>query len=1416
MKSKMILLIISAMVLVGVSCNVDTGDLKPPESIISSSYKVGGVVVGLAGGTDGLILANNTDDLLFVSKSGNFSFTVKLKKGDVYDVTITQQPANPAQVCSVTNGTGTMGSSDISNIVVTCTAPVSYYTVGGTVTGLVTSSDGVALSNLINGAVTDTLTVSMDGSFTISANLVDGDTYLLTVQTNPASPAQTCSVTGGSGTIAGADVSIQVTCAAPVLTYSIGGSVSGLVSGSDGVLLTNGVDSITVTADGLFTISTGLSDATSYSVVISASPATPVQTCSITGGSGIIAGADVDTVSVVCLPPNNFFSIGGTLTGLDLNTGGIELQLNGSEVLLLNSDGAFNFQSTLLDASTYSVTVLTDPSMPDPRDPANPPLTQTCAVTAGSGTVSGADVTTVAVTCNPVAIPYLVGGTVSGLVQNSDGVVLDLNGVETIAIPGNGSFSFSTNLYDGDTYLVQISSNPAIPAQNCNITGGSGVIAGADISGISIICDPVQLTIGGILTGLTAGQSIVLQNNGADNLTLSADGSFTFATSLTDGSPYSVTILTPPGGQSCSISNGSGALAGANIDTVQVTCATNVYTVGGTVSGLAGTGLTLQNNGVDNLSISVNGAFTFASSIPEGGGYNVTVLTQPTGLNQTCSVSNSGGTVPATDGSGNPIDITDVAIVCTTNTYAITGSISGLQGSNMQLDLISNAATVESLIIPVGATSFAFANKLPDGSDYTVSFGAQPTSLSQTCSVTGGAGTLAGSDVAASVSCVTNSFTVGGTITGLPGGSSVTLEMFVNGPSAETKIVSAASFTFNTSVLDGSFVSVSVNTNPAGATCSASSNTATINGANIGGVVITCATNTYTISGVVSNYTGTGLTLQLNGGNNTAVPSGGTSFTFTNQIVEGGSYSVTVLNHPTSPLELCTVTNGTGTNILANVINVSVSCSPDNAPVANAGYYSNTSTFSGFFQSGTAFLNASGSTDDSGIIVSYTWLTSATGCTFGNNGLYTPTGTTITCTFDSATYQAVRLISVAVRVSDGRNAAVTSPYVNVYIFNPAYTFVKAGGTGAGLDPDYPAGSIQTAIDYANSYSRSNVAVQNGTYNVSSSTAITMRPGISVRGGYYSAWTSRSAYQTTATILNHTYSTVGVWAYTVFMSGTTFTSATEFMGFTINAPVGPYTRIFYIKDGAPTVKYNYIRSTSTGTTSIYGIYCANCTSTIEGNLIDMNRFYGILLSGNSQAKVYNNMVRIGYGYSLYITGTGTNWQRIVNNTIINTYSVNSIAVYISSSSSYTLMMNNIIYAHYGIYEGSTTGDVRTLYNNDFYGPAGFVAYRDADAACTLNYDLDGSAYTCNYQDVNSSAAATYRSSNIAINPGLANLTALITANPTNFQTTSLNADIRFGARYEGAISKDFYGTTRTSGTGSTLAGAYGWSIGADED
>ena len=142
-------------------------------------------------------------------------------------------------------------------------------------------------------------------------------------------------------------------------------------------------------------------------------------------------------------------------------------------------------------------------------------------------------------------------------------------------------------------------------------------------------------SIGGTTTGLSG--TIVLQCNGEDDLSMDEDGEFTFATPLKDGNDYDVTILSAPSTQTCTISNNTGTLAGADVTDVAVSCISK-FSIGGTVSGLSGT-LVLQNNGEDDLSIDADGTFAFATLLEDGSDYAVNILSAPP--MQSCTISST-------------------------------------------------------------------------------------------------------------------------------------------------------------------------------------------------------------------------------------------------------------------------------------------------------------------------------------------------------------------------------------------------------------------------------------------------------------------------------------------------------------------------------------------------------------------------------------------------------------------------------------------------------------------------------------------------------------------------------------------------------------------------------------------------------
>jgi len=521
------------------------------------------------------------------------------------------------------------------------------FTIGGTVSGL--TGTGLVLTD--NG--TDSLAISGNGSFTFTT-AVSG-TYSVAVSTQPSNPAQTCTVTNGSGTATASVNNVQITCAAAALT--IGGTVSGL-AGSGLVLQDNGGDNLTVTGTGTvpFVFATSIAANNNYSVTVLTQPSNPSQTCAVTNGAGKVAG-NVSNVTITC---STKFSIGGTVNGL---TGsGLVLQNNGLDNLTVTGTGAQQFTFATLVPGAYNVTVLTQPSNP----------TQTCVVTNGSGTAT-ANVTNVTVTCSS---GFAVGGTVSGL--TGSGLVLQDNGGDSLTVTGTGSVKFTFASLVTGAYAVTVKTEPSNPAQNCVVTQGTGT-ATAPVTNVLITCGAVY-TVGGTITGLVGGGLKLEDTLGTvlDQLPITGTGTvpFTFAIPAPINSSYAVSVVTQPTNpnQICSVINGSGTVVGA-VNTVQVVCPEPAWSIGGTQVGLVdhtyatgfpplkGAFTELLNNGGDNLVVTGNNqGFTFSTGVTNNGKYSVNVFLQPTSQTQPCTAFYYMGVATA--------NVSDIIIDCQHNDWA--------------------------------------------------------------------------------------------------------------------------------------------------------------------------------------------------------------------------------------------------------------------------------------------------------------------------------------------------------------------------------------------------------------------------------------------------------------------------------------------------------------------------------------------------------------------------------------------------------------------------------------------------------------------------------------------------------------------------------------------------------------------------
>ncbi|WP_164011601.1 hypothetical protein [Pyxidicoccus trucidator] len=777
---------------VGQHCTVEGGSgMVPGEGgarvtvvCVKRAFTVRGTVTGLKDGQP-LVLKNNGGDALTVTSDGPFSFPTQVAFGDAFAVTA-EVPF--PYVCDVTRGSGTLGAGDVTDVAVTC---ATRYTVGGTVSGLVAGT-GVELRN----GADDVLTVQAPGgSFTFAVPVADLGGYAVTVTAQPE--GQTCAVEGGSGTVQGGDVtSVNVVCAPR--TFALRGRVLGLLGSTQSVVLkNNGGDALTITASRSFTFPTPVRFGDTYAVTVDATY--PVS-CGVANGSGTMGTQDVTEVAITC--STAVFTVGGEITGMPANRT-LRLRNNDGEELAFTGSGPFTFTLPVPDLGGYRVTVLSVPRGFD------------CTVANGTGTLSGANVTSVAVTC--AKLKYVLGGNLTGL-GDGQSVVVKNSGGDALTLSANGSFTFPTQVAFMDAYAVTVEATYPLV---CSVPNGAGAMSFSDFLGVAVTCGTESFTVGGAVTGLVAGTTLELWNNGGDALTVTEDDSFTFTRPVADLGGYAVTVKTQPAGQTCTVHGGTGTLNGANVTGVAVACEKQTFVVGGSVTGLpAGQSLVLKNNGGDALTLTEDGPFSFPTRVAFDSGYAVTA---EAGSPLVCSVTSGAGTMPARE-------VSDVAVRCGTTAYAVGGAVSGL-APGTPLELRNNG---DEVLAVTADGPFTFTRPVVDLGGYAVTVKTQPAG--QRCTVTVGTGTVSGSPISdVAVTCgAVHRVHVG--VAGLTG----TL-VLRNGPE-ELTVSTDGDASFSRALLPGEPYTVAVKRHPLGQTCEVAGGSGTLGDADVT-LAVSCAPN---------------------------------------------------------------------------------------------------------------------------------------------------------------------------------------------------------------------------------------------------------------------------------------------------------------------------------------------------------------------------------------------------------------------------------------------------------------------------------------------------------------------------------------------------------------------------------------------
>ena len=267
-------------------------------------------------------------------------------------------------------------------------------------------------------------------------------------------------------------------------------------------------------------------------------------------------------------------------------------------------------------------------------------------------------------------------------IQNIGNEVLSSQGPTGVSVTGPNFVPYT--LIGPTPYCTAGASFVVKPGQSCDIgvefepqAGGSPLISTAVITDNALNGAPstqtVTLsgtgiggtyTVGGSVSGLV-GSGLVLQDNLGDNLPISANGSFTFATAISTGNPYSVTVLSSPIAQNCAVTEGGGTVANANITNVLVTC-TNIPSYGLSVTEIgSGSGTLTSSSGLISC-IETNGSVTGQCSDSYLSGTSVTLTASATG---TSTFLGWGGACAAS-GTSPTCNVSVVSVLNATASFA--------------------------------------------------------------------------------------------------------------------------------------------------------------------------------------------------------------------------------------------------------------------------------------------------------------------------------------------------------------------------------------------------------------------------------------------------------------------------------------------------------------------------------------------------------------------------------------------------------------------------------------------------------------------------------------------------------------------------------------------------------------------------
>ena len=268
---------------------------------------------------------------------------------------------------------------------------------------------------------------------------------------------------------------------------------------------------------------------------------------------------------------------------------------------------------------------------------------------------------------------FSISVTVNGL--SGTGLVLRVNGVNSLPVMSDGVATFASALPTGAAYVITVAAAPATPTQVCLVTNGTGTVAANPVTNVVVTCHNVA----------TAAYVVNLGSDTVSQFHVGVDGNLTAMTPPTVPTGLAPSgIALDPGGRFAYVSNDDGTVAqftiGADGRLTPMVPAT-------VLAGLNPTGVTVSPSGANAYVSNDNGTVSQYAIGADGRLSALAPATVPTGLAPSAPVIDPTGRFAyVANSDGNSVSQFNIALDGRLTPMAIPAVLAGLSPAMLSID----------------------------------------------------------------------------------------------------------------------------------------------------------------------------------------------------------------------------------------------------------------------------------------------------------------------------------------------------------------------------------------------------------------------------------------------------------------------------------------------------------------------------------------------------------------------------------------------------------------------------------------------------------------------------------------------------------------------------------------------------------